>query len=78
MTAPRNGFSAHNRDPLGPRKFYQIFQMLTELRRLQIVGKTAEAGVTPSGVERIPARTPEAAQSGHVRVMKTGGMQGGR
>jgi len=32
----------------------------------------------PGDVERIPARMPEAAHSPHVRVMKTGGMQGGR
>ena len=32
----------------------------------------------PSGIEGITTRMPEAAQTGHVPVMKAGGMQGRR
>ena len=77
MTAPGNGFGTHDCDPFRPRQFYQIGQLLPEFGRLYIVGKAAETGVMPAGVERIPACAPEAAQSRHIPVMKTGGMQGG-
>ena len=78
MTAPGNGFRAHNGDPLRLRKFYQIVQMFSELRRLHVIGEATEAGVMPSGVEGIGARMPEPAQTGHITVMQAGGMQGGR
>ena len=61
MTAPGNSFCTHNCRRLQLRKFYQIIQMLLELRRLHVVGEAAETGVAPSGVERIPPRMPEAA-----------------
>lgn len=75
MTAPRNGFCAHNGDPLRPRKFYQIVQMFSELRRLHVIGEATEAGVMPSGVEGIGTRMPEPAQTLHVTVMQASGMQ---
>jgi hypothetical protein len=78
MTAPGNGFGAHDRDPLRSCKFYQFVQMLPKLGRLHIVGEATEARVMPAGVDRIRARAPEAAKSGHVPVMKAGGMQGRR
>ena len=78
MTAPGNGFGAHNCNPLRLRKFYQIVQILPELRRLHVIGEATEAGVMPTGVEGIPARMPEATQSGHVTVVKASGMQGRR
>jgi len=78
MTAPGNGFGAHNCDSLRFRKIYQIVQILPELRRLHIIGEATEAGVMPSGVNGITARMPEATQTGHVTVMKAGGMQSRR
>lgn len=78
MTAPGNGFGAHNCDPLRLRKFYQVVQMFPELRRLHVIGEATEAGVMPSGVEGITARMPEATQTGHVTVMESSGMQGSR
>ena len=64
MTAPGNGFSAHDGDLLRPRQFYQIVQIFPELGCLHVIGEPPEAGVMPAGVERIPACMPEAAQSG--------------
>jgi hypothetical protein len=75
MTAPRNGFGAHNCDSLGLRKFYQIVQILPELRRLHIIGEATEVGVMPSGVDGITERMPEATQTWHVTVMKARGME---
>ena len=74
MTTPGNGFSTHNCDPFRLRKFYQIVQVVPELGRLHVIGEAPEAGVMPADVERIPARMPEAAQSGKIGVMKAGGM----
>ena len=71
MTAPWNGFCAHNCSPLLLRKLYQNIQVFPELRCLHIVGEATEAGVAPSGIEGIPPRVPEATQAGHVPVMKT-------
>src|ERR1700722_6743063 len=70
MTAPGNGFRAHNCDSLRLRKIYQIVQILPELRRLHIIGEATEAGVMPSGVNGITARMPEATQTGYVTVVK--------
>ena len=73
MTAPGNGFGAHNCDSLRLRKFYQIVQIFPELRRLHIIGEATEAGVMPSGVDGIPARMPEATQ-----IRACNGNEGGR
>ena len=78
MTAPGNGFGAHDCNPLRPGKDYQIFQILPELWRLHVIGEAAETGVMPSGIEGITTRMAEAAQTRHVPVMKAGGMQGRR
>jgi hypothetical protein len=53
MTAPGNGFGAHNCDSLRLRKIYQIVQILPELRRLHIIGEATEAGVMPSGIKEV-------------------------
>src|ERR1035437_10781092 len=76
MTAPGNGFGAHNCDLLRLRQFYQIVQILPELRRLHVIREAPETGVMPSAVDRITARVPKATQTWHVAVMKAGGMQG--
>jgi hypothetical protein len=40
---------------------------------MHVIGQTTEAGVMPTGVEGVPARTPEATEPGHMPVVK--GMQ---
>ena len=37
MTAPGNGFSAHDGDPLWPRKFYQLVQIVLRACRERVV-----------------------------------------
>ena len=54
MTTPEDGFG-------------QFVQMFPELRRLHVIGEATEAGVTPSGIDGVAARMPEATQTGHVR-----------
>jgi hypothetical protein len=76
MTAPGNGFRAHNCHPFRSRRFYQIVEIFLELGRLHVIGETTEAGVTPTGIRRIRPRMAEATQSRHVPVMKASRMQG--
>jgi hypothetical protein len=78
MAAPRNSFGTHHCNPFVLRKLDQFIQISPELRRLHIIGEATEAGVMPSGVEGISLRMPEAAQAGHVPVVKTSGMQANR
>lgn len=51
MTAPGNGFGAHDRNPLRFRKLYQIVQIFPELGRLHVIGVATETGITPSGIQ---------------------------
>ena len=78
VTAPGNGFGAHNCNPLALGKFDQIVQIVPELKCLHVIGKPTEAGVVPTSVDGIPLRMPEATQPGHIPVVKASGMQSNR
>lgn len=72
VTAPRNGFAAHDRGGLEPRESEEIFERLLELPSLHVVRVGPEARVSPLSVVRIPATTSPAAERRQVSVPQAG------
>src|ERR1700730_4560833 len=72
VTAPRNGFAAHDHGGLEPREGEKIFERLLELPSLHIVGVGPEARVPPLSVVRIAATASSAAERRQVSVPQAG------
>jgi hypothetical protein len=72
VTAPRNGFAAHDHGGLEPRESEKIFERFLELPSLHVVGVGPEARVSPLSVARIAATPPPAAERRQVSIPQAG------
>jgi hypothetical protein len=77
VTAPWDGFGAHDGGRRGAGNFNEGGEAFSELRRDHIVGVSAEGGVAPAGVDGVLARVAAAAEVLEVRVADVGGGEGG-
>lgn len=69
VTAPRNGFGAHDGGLGNCGEFEKFDEGGVKRRRLHVVGVAAEGVVIPGGVWRILARFAQAAQFWNVDVL---------
>ena len=69
VTSPGHGFRAHQRDSFSGGQRDTAIQVRFELRRLHVVRVAAEAGIPPSGVDRVFPRAAQSAEPWHVRVV---------
>jgi hypothetical protein len=76
VTAPGNGFRAHDCGSLVPRQLNQLFEGDFKLRSLHVVGKSAEACISPGGIDGVTACMPQAAERRHMQVMNSSLLQG--
>jgi len=72
VASPGHRFRAHQRNRFDVPQLDTAIQALFEFRCLHVVRVAAEAGIPPSRVRGIFARTTEAAEAGDVRVMDAG------
>ena len=69
MTAPGNGFGAHDGAEPCFRELCEPTEGGGKFRSLHVVGEAAKAGMVPAGVDRI---WPRAAQAAELREMRVG------
>ena len=69
VTAPGDGFGAHDRGGAAARFFYKDGQAFFELGRFHVVGVAAEGQIAPGGVGRILAGVAQASEVGQVQVL---------
>src|SRR5581483_504205 len=68
MASPWHSFGAHDR---GLPFFGQLdkpIQRLLKFRSLHVVSEAAKAGISPSRIDRVTTRMPQAAESSHMPV----------
>src|SRR5216684_1358378 len=76
MAAPRYRLRAHDRNLLFSRHLYKLFDSLSELRGLHIIGVAAKACVAPAGIQRIRFCVAQSSQGSQMRIVDAGGLQG--
>jgi len=68
VTAPLDGFGAHDRCGLLLSRLDELFQRLLEFNGLHVIGVAAEGGVAPALVARIRPGLAQASQTRHVLI----------
>src|SRR6185437_2990183 len=63
MTAPRNGFGAHQDTALRTRQFRDPLNVLAELRGLHVIRIASKREIVPAGVGRIGTRVAQASET---------------
>ena len=72
MASPGHRFRAHQRDLFCVRQLDTAIQALLEFTRLHVIRVAAEAGIPPTRVRGISARTTQTPEAWHVRVVDAG------
>jgi len=68
VAAPRHGLRAHDCRRFLPRPVRQLHERRGEISCLHVIRKTSEGRVLPRGVNGIPFRLSQAAESRHVNI----------
>jgi hypothetical protein len=68
MTPPRHGFGAHYCSASLFGQMDKLVQRFLKFLRLHVVGESAEAGISPTSIDRVTTRMPQTAKFSHVPV----------
>jgi len=68
MAPPRYGFGAHDCGSSLFGQMNELVQGLLKFRRLHVVSESAEAGISPTYIDRVVMRMPQTAKPGHVPI----------
>jgi hypothetical protein len=68
MTSPGYSFGTHDCGSPFFRQFDELIQSLPKFRCPHVVSEAAKAGISPSSIDRVTTRMPQAAESGHVPI----------
>jgi hypothetical protein len=68
MTSPGHSFGTHDCGSAFFGKFDELIQSFLKFQCLHVVSEAAKAGISPSSVDRVTTRMPQAAESRHVPI----------
>jgi hypothetical protein len=71
MAAPGDGLRAHQHDLLALRALDNLFQALSEWRRLHVIGIPPEVPISPARVLGVPSGVAQPSQPGHVAIVNS-------
>jgi hypothetical protein len=69
MTSPRHRFGAHYCGSPFFTYFDELIQGLLKFWCLHVIGKAAEACISPTSIDRIATRMPQATECSHMLVI---------
>jgi hypothetical protein len=68
MASPRHSFGAHDCGSPFLGQLDEMIQGPLKFRCLHVVSEAAKAGISPSSIDRVTTRMPQAAESSHMPV----------